>query len=210
MIYALEMGFTLLDKRNELMLLAPTGYAAEGIRRSTVHTTLSISTRKVKRSYTNVSRIWTQQFLLIIDEVSMILFGLLAIMDKQLHKVWGAIVYSTALFSGLSLVIFMDYFYQFAPISGHVLWDLPCNEEEIHRKVLWDNFQSVWFFTKQIQQRSDLVFQTILRYARHGLLNLKDVNTLNAQVAAHLSNTNFVNTIIIVQKNKTRHLINCL
>ena len=50
----------------------------------------------------------------------------------------------------------------------------------------------------------------MLKRARHGLLNLKEVNSLNAQVVTHLPNSNFADTIIIVQKNKTRHLINCL
>lgn len=136
MIHALEMGFTLLDKRNELMLSVLMGCAAEGIRESMVHIALSISTCNVKSSSTNVNAIWTHRSSLIIDELSIILLGLLAIMDKQLRKARGAIVSSTALFSGLSLVILMGDFYQFAPISGYALWDLPYSENEIYGKVL--------------------------------------------------------------------------
>lgn len=61
-----------------------------------------------------------------------------------------------------------------------------------------------------MQQRFDLAFLAMLKRARHGLLNLKNVNSLNAQVATHLPNSNFADTIIIVQKIKTRHLINYL
>lgn len=50
----------------------------------------------------------------------------------------------------------------------------------------------------------------MLKCARYSLLNLKDVNSLNAQVATHLPNFNFADIIITIQKNKTRHLINCL
>ena len=50
----------------------------------------------------------------------------------------------------------------------------------------------------------------MLKHARHGLLNLKDVNFLNAQVATHLPNSDFADIIIIIEKNKMRHLINCL
>ncbi|WP_375449089.1 AAA family ATPase [uncultured Nostoc sp.] len=209
-IHALEMGFTLLDRRNELMLSAPTGYAAEGIGGSTVHTALSISTRNIKSSSTNVSAIWTHQFLLIIDELSIIPLGLLATMDKQQRKARGAIVFSTALFGGLPLVILMGDFYQFAPVSGHALWDSPYSEDEIHGKVLWDNFRLVLFLTEQMRQRSDLAFQAMLKRARHSLLNVEDVNSLNARVATHLPDSDFADTIIIVQKNKTRHLINRL
>lgn len=57
MIHALEMGFTLLNRRNELMISVSTGCAAEGIRRNTLHIALSISTRKAKSLCTNVNRI---------------------------------------------------------------------------------------------------------------------------------------------------------
>lgn len=74
-IHILEMGFTLLDRKNELMLSTPTGCAAEDIRGSIAHIALSISTRKSKCSYTNVSRLF-------IDQLSMIHLGLLVIIDK--------------------------------------------------------------------------------------------------------------------------------
>lgn len=47
-IYVLEMDFILLDRKNQLMLSAPTRCAAEDKIGSTVHITLSISTYKVK------------------------------------------------------------------------------------------------------------------------------------------------------------------
>lgn len=50
----------------------------------------------------------------------------------------------------------------------------------------------------------------MLKHARHGLLNIKDINSLNARVATHFPDSDFANTIIIVPKNKTRHLINSL
>lgn len=71
-IHMLETGFTLLNRRNGLMILALIGYAAEGIGRSMVHTALSISTRKAKSLCTNVSGIWIHRSSLIIDELSMI------------------------------------------------------------------------------------------------------------------------------------------
>ena len=39
---------------------------------------------------------------------------------------------------------------------------------------------------------------------------LKEVHTLNVWVATYLLYSDFADTIIIVQKNKTRYLINCL
>lgn len=59
-----------------------------------------------------------------------------------------------------------------------------------------------WYF--------NLVFQATLRRARYGLLNFKNINILNNQVLFYFSNSDFTNTIIVIQKNKTKHLINYL
>lgn len=56
-IHVLEMSFTLLNRGNELMISASTRFAAEGIKESTVHLALSISTYKVKSLCTNISGI---------------------------------------------------------------------------------------------------------------------------------------------------------
>ncbi len=140
----------------------------------------------------------------------MIQLELFAKMDKQLRKAQGAIDSSTALFSGLPLIILIGDFYEFALVSGRLLWDRSYSEEETHEKVLWDNFQSVLSLTEQMQQRFDLEFQAMLKRARNCLLNLDDVNTLNARVATHLPNSDFNDTVVVVQKNRTRHLINRL
>ncbi len=58
-IHVLEIGFTLLNRRNELMISAPTRYTAEGIRGSIVHTAFNISTDKAKSLCTNVNGICT-------------------------------------------------------------------------------------------------------------------------------------------------------
>lgn len=56
-IYELEMGFTLMDRRHELMIFASTGCAAKDIGGSTMYKALSISTCKAKSLCTNVSGI---------------------------------------------------------------------------------------------------------------------------------------------------------
>lgn len=54
-IHTLEMSFILLNSKNELMLSAPMGCAAEGIKKSTMHISLSISTCNVKCLCTNLN-----------------------------------------------------------------------------------------------------------------------------------------------------------
>ncbi len=61
-----------------------------------------------------------------------------------------------------------------------------------------------------MRQRSDLAFQAMLKHARNGLLNLDNVNTLNARVVTYLFNSDFNDTVVVVQKNRTRYLINRL
>lgn len=38
----------------------------------------------------------------------------------------------------------------------------------------------------------------MLNYTRNGLLNLKDINILNAQVSIYLFNFNFTNIVVII------------
>lgn len=80
----------------------------------------------------------------------MIPLELLATMDKQLSKIRGAIISSTALFGGFPLIILMGDFSQFVTGTGHSLWDSLYSEDEIHGKVLWDNFRSVLSFIEQM------------------------------------------------------------
>lgn len=58
-IHILEMDFTLLNKKNGLMISVLTGCAVEGIGKSMVYIALSISTCKAKSSCTNISKILT-------------------------------------------------------------------------------------------------------------------------------------------------------
>lgn len=38
----------------------------------------------------------------------------------------------------------------------------------------------------------------MLKYAKNMFLNLKDINKLNAQVAAYLANSTFTNSVIVI------------
>lgn len=85
-IYALKIRFPLLNRKNMLMPATLTKYAAEVIRKIMIYIALSICINKVKSFYINVNRICTNQSLLIIDELSVIYFKLLATIDKQLQN----------------------------------------------------------------------------------------------------------------------------
>lgn len=117
-IYMLEMGFTLLNKKNKLMISTISRYAAKGIRRSIIHTALIISTYKANSLCINVSKIWAHQSLLTIDVLSIIQMELFVKIDKQLYKTRGGIVSLITLFDGLPLIILIDDLYSFSPING--------------------------------------------------------------------------------------------
>ncbi len=50
----------------------------------------------------------------------------------------------------------------------------------------------------------------MLKRAKNGLLKINNVNILNAWVITHLLNFDFNDIIVVIQKNKIRHLINRL
>ena len=151
---------------------------------------------------------WSQRSSLIVDEVSMIDLKLLTIIDKQMRKAKGSDTSSTTFFGGLLLVVLMGDFYQFAPMTEKALWDKPHGEDEIYGKTLWNSFSSVLTLTEQMRQRADPAFQELLKRARRGSLNIHDVNILNQRVATNLPDSGLLDTVVIVQKNKTRHLVN--
>ncbi len=209
-VKAIEMGFTLLGRRKELVISAPTGSAANVIGRSTVHTALGVNNRAGKNYQVKINSQWLYRSSLIIDEVSMIDLKLLTSMDKQLRKAKGTNSHSTTVFGGLPLVVLMGDFYQFAPVLGRALWDHPVGQEEVHGKSLWSRFTSILTLTEQMRQKTDLPFQEMLRRAGEGKLDSRDVNALNRRLAMELPTSGALDTVIVVQKNKTRHLINRL
>ena len=61
--------------------------------------------------------------------------------------------------------------------------------------------------TEQMRQQNDVIFQNMLLRARKGELNMGDVHTLNERIARQLPAAGSLDTLIIVQSNTKRHLI---
>ena len=191
------------------MIAAPTGAAASNIGGNTIHAALSIKTSRRKASH--LSNAWTQQTALIIDEVCMIHLNLLATIDSQLRKAKENPEDSTAFFGGLSLVVLMGDFFQFAPVGGKALWSnkkLTATEER--RKIIWSAFTSVITLTEQMQQKSDPAFQALLKRAQNATLHKDDLDTLNRQVATELPSSGFLEEVVVVQRHNIRHNTNRL
>ena len=59
-----------------------------------------------------------------------------------------------------------------------------------------------------MRQQGDIVFQQLLKKARTGYLTQKDVDLLNSKVAKELPTSNDLSSVVVVQTNAKRHLIN--
>lgn len=59
-------------------------------------------------------------------------------------------------------------------------------------------------------QKTDFIFQTLLKKAREKRLNIEDIYTLNRKVATKLPIFRLLDNNVVVHKKKLRHLINRL
>ena len=205
-IKALQLGYSMLDRSQELAIIAPTGAAANNIGGSTIHTALSIN--KDGKSSTKMRGPWTQQTALIIDEISMLDLKMFATIDQQLLQAKSLLQDSTAIFGGLSVVLLMGDFYQFAPVVSQALWEELKTKLEEHEKFLWQSLTHVITLTQQMRQQQDKDFQSLLQRAQKGQLGQNDVHVLNAKEATGLSTGRTLDNAVFAQTNNTRHVVN--
>ena len=59
-----------------------------------------------------------------------------------------------------------------------------------------------------MRQQGDIIFQKLLKKARTGCLTQKDVDLLNSNVVKELLTSNNLFSVVIVQTNVKKHLIN--
>ncbi len=147
----IELRFSLLFCRADLVLAAPTRATASNIKGCMIYTCLEIGVRHNQGRSNKVSSMWTQPCTFIIDEVCMVELDMLSNMAKQLAKARGFSIKSTIIFGRLLIVIFMEDFYQFPPMIGQPLWEEVCVEEDSYDKILWKSFNAVITLTQQIR-----------------------------------------------------------
>lgn len=137
-IKAIDTAMGLIHRKDELILMAPTGAAADVIGGSTYHASLGISLNRYRRTGvgTRVRRLWSWKTIMIIDEASMIDLFALSIINMRCKIARSLDRSSTDLFGGLPVVILMGDFHQFPPVQGQPLWKLPRNETEQDGKLI--------------------------------------------------------------------------
>jgi hypothetical protein len=210
-IKAVELGYELLERKDEILLLAPTGAAAYNIGGRTIHNGLSINLNESPRD--NISSyaytLWKGKSVMIIDEISMVSLTLLNTINQQCNKIRAVRQDSTAILGALPIVVFMGDFHQFAPIKMQPLWQDPKTPLAALGQLIWHRFSDAIILDEQMRQQGDLEFQALLQRARAGTMTAADVDTLNKQVSPILP-LGGLDTVCVTRSNQRRHHINRL
>jgi hypothetical protein len=211
-IKAIVAVMDLIHRKDEVILMAPTGAAADVIGGSTYHTSLGISLNRYRRGGVapRVRSLWSRKTVMIIDEVSMIDLSALSIINTHCKIARSLDRSSPHLFGGLPVVILMGDFHQFPPVQGQALWKLPRNDTEQDGKLIWNQFQQVIILHEQMRQAEDIPYQNLLGRARSGTLTSDDLSTLNSKAITSLTDPHLQPATVIVKLNSLRHVINRL
>ena len=213
-IKAIVAGMDLIRRRNEVILLAPTGAAADNIGGSTIHTALGMSIAKKQKPSVSprVKNLWSNKTIMIVDEISMVDLSMLHTINNQCKIAKSLNRGSPDLFGGLPVVIFMGDFFQFPPINGPPLWKDPRhgNDGDSDGQMIWHRFKEVIILDQQMRQAQDPAFRSLLGRARAGALTNEDLDLLNSKVVTDLSSPELEGAICVVRSNALRHNINRL
>ena len=189
-IRAIVAGMDLISRKDEVILMAPTGAAADNIGRNTYHTSLGISIAKTQKptASARVRRLWSRKTIVIIDEISMVDLTMLSTINNQCKIAKSLDRSSPDLFGGLPIVIFMGDFFQFSPVRGPALWREPRdgNDEDANGQIIWHQFTDVIILDQQMRQAQDPTFRELLGRARTAALTEEDLSLLNKRVATSL------------------------
>src|SRR5947199_8243262 len=108
-IKATIAGMDLILRKDEIILMAPTGAAADNIDGNTYHTSLGIGLAKSQKPAVSsrVRKLWVKKTIMIVDEVSMMDLSMLSIINNQCKIAKSLNRESPDLFSGLLLVVIL-------------------------------------------------------------------------------------------------------
>ena len=213
-IKAIVAAMTLLRRQDEVILMAPTGAAADNINGNTYHTSLGMSIGKKgnPKAPQRIQRLWANKTIMVIDEISMVDLQTLSTINHRCKIARALSADSPELFGGLPIVIVMGDFFQFPPVKGLPLWQEPRQnkEEEVAGHQIWLRFTDVIILDEQMRQATDLEFQDLLHRARNGRLTTSDLDLLNSKVIPALDPFQIDSVVSVVKLNTHRHRLNHL
>lgn len=212
-IQAIVAGMNLIRRKDEVVLMAPTGAAADVIGGNTYYTSLGISIDRSRetRMKSRVRWLWSHKTIMIVDEVSMMDLHMINVIDNQC-KIARALDRSCPdLFGGLPVVIFIGDFFQFPPVLGPPLWREArrgINEDE-NGRLLWHQFKEVIILDEQMRHaEEDTSFRDLLSRARTGALTEIDRSFLNSKTVTSLVSPQLADVTTVVKLNSLRHQVN--
>jgi len=211
-VEAVELGFELLCRKDEVILLAPTGAAAYNIGGRTIHTGLGIDIMDRARPAIKpqIYSIWQGKTILFIDEISMVSLTMLNTINQQCNRIRAVGQDSTAILGALPIVVFMGDFHQFAPIRAQPIWQTPKNPRASLGQLVWQRFTDCIILDEQMRQHGDPDFRDLLRRARAGTITAADVDALNTRVVQQLPQYDGLDSAFVTRSNRRRHHINRL
>ena len=213
-IKSIVAGMDLINRKEEIILLAPTGAAADNINGNTIHTSLGISIGKKRppKASPRVKRLWRNKTIMVIDEISMVDLRMLNTINNHCKSAKSLDRNSSDLFGGLPIVLFMGDFFQFPPVKGRALWKSPKpdNDDDANGQMIWHRFTDVIILEEQMRQAKDPSFRSLLHRARHGELTEEDCALLNSKVITSLFAPELQKAVAISKRNKRRRQINRL
>lgn len=212
-IKAIVAGMDLIDRKHEVILMAPTGAAADNIGGNTYHTSLGISidrSRTASSTTTRIKRLWARKTIMIVDEISMMDLTMISLIDNHCKIAKSHDRNSIDFFGGLPIIIFIGDFFQFPPVSGPALWKEPRSNKDEDQKgqLLWHQFKQVIILDEQMRQSEDAPFRALLSRARSGSLTGNDLSVLNSKAIISLISPQLEGATIIVKLNSLRHQLN--
>ena len=167
---AIVSAMDLLGRRDEVILMAPTGAAADTIGGNTYHTSLGISINRLQKSVVSsrVKKLWAHKTIMFIDEMSMIDLTMLSVVNNHCTIARSLDRSSPDLFGGLPVVVLMGDFFQFPPVRDPALWMDPRegSSEDANGKMIWHQFEQVIILDEQMRQSEDPSFYGLLTRAR--------------------------------------------
>lgn len=211
-VKAILTGMDLIRRKEEVIVMAPTGAAADNIGGNTFHTSLGISiTRNQGHTITSrVRKLWSRKTIMIIDEVSMLDLSMLSVINNHCKMARSLDQRSPDLFGGLPIVILMGDFFQFPPVRGPALWKEPRRENatDENGRLIWHQFRDVIVLDEQMRQSADPSFRCLLSRARTSTLSEGDLRLLNSKVVTSLVDPQLDAATTVVRLNSLRHQIN--
>ena len=169
-----------------VLLTAPTGTAAFGIKGMTLHSAFSLSAADLKNGYRELSSSKLNTLrsslgklkLLVIDEISMVGADILHYIHRRLEEITGN---STSPFGNVSILAVGDL-YQLPPVKASFIFKDPSNDYAKIYGSLWQHHFKIVELTQSMRHRNDSGFSSILLRIRTKAQTSEDISKIKERI----------------------------